>query len=359
MGTLRRSLKGDHEIHLVGRLFDPVSGGHGRICEDFRKLLSEESNYRITVSEAWGKSRLAYLLYAFGTLGLTLPRNADLYHALTSMETFFLPPEKTVVTVHDLIPVNDAGSDEYSGTSIGIGPAAFMGRVLFYATLMKAARCARIVCVSEETKKELLQLTNCGGNKVRVTPWGIQDKYHYIPPKPGKKLVIGTLSVHKKRKRIDWLIRQFMKLMDDDLELRIGGHGPMLPELKRIAKRDKRVRFYGYIPEEEMLDFYAGLDIFVFPSAHEGFGLPIVEAARVGRPVITLKNAMIPEIVAGRTLTIDEDGLGEAINSLNERGERELIGKELSKWSERFRQRDSIRDYLAIYEELLSSRKSQ
>ncbi|WP_225370026.1 glycosyltransferase [Methanobrevibacter arboriphilus] len=52
--------------------------------------------------------------------------------------------------------------------------------------------------------------------------------------------------------------------------------------------------FLGFISDEDMVDFYNSLDVFVFPTIMEGYGMPIVEAMACGKPVITLEDAYIP-----------------------------------------------------------------
>ena len=58
---------------------------------------------------------------------------------------------------------------------------------------------------------------------------------------------------------------------------------------ERIERRglDHAIRFTGYVPFEDLPALYSLAEMFVFPSMHEGFGLPVVEAMACGVPVIT------------------------------------------------------------------------
>jgi len=76
----------------------------------------------------------------------------------------------------------------------------------------------------------------------------------------------------------------------DDVTLVVGGSGHLTGQLKRFAELldiEGSVRFVGYVPEEELADYYASADLFVSPAIAEPFGLAIVEALSVGTRVVT------------------------------------------------------------------------
>jgi len=63
--------------------------------------------------------------------------------------------------------------------------------------------------------------------------------------------------------------------------------------------------FPGYVPRSELPAFYSAADAFVFPSLHEGFGLPILEAMKCGCPVVTGDNSSLPEVAGDAALCVD------------------------------------------------------
>ena len=70
------------------------------------------------------------------------------------------------------------------------------------------------------------------------------------------------------------------------------------------------------MPFEDLPALYSLAEMFVFPSLHEGFGLPVVEAMACGVPVITGRTSSLPEVAGGaveQVDPIDEDALGEAM----------------------------------------------
>jgi glycosyltransferase involved in cell wall biosynthesis len=86
-----------------------------------------------------------------------------------------------------------------------------------------------------------------------------------------------------------------------EVELIIGGEGPLKTELESSAKRlglKTTVRFEGYIPDERLPTYYQAADFFLLPTkALEGFGLVVVEALACGTPVLGTPVGAIPEIL--------------------------------------------------------------
>ena len=83
-------------------------------------------------------------------------------------------------------------------------------------------------------------------------------------------------------------------------------------------------RWLTNVPYADILDQYRQCDIVVFPSFHEGFGLPVMEAQAVGRPVITSNVCSLPEVGGEGALYVDPKStsqIREAIRSLLEDSE--------------------------------------
>jgi glycosyltransferase involved in cell wall biosynthesis len=94
---------------------------------------------------------------------------------------------------------------------------------------------------------------------------------------------------HTDQKGISYLLYALSKLQRDDVTLVIGGSGHLTDQLERFAELldlEDTVRFVGYVPEEELGDYYASADLFVSPSLAEPFGITIVEALSVGTRVV-------------------------------------------------------------------------
>jgi glycosyltransferase involved in cell wall biosynthesis len=79
----------------------------------------------------------------------------------------------------------------------------------------------------------------------------------------------------------------------DDLAKQMRGRG-----------LDGQVQFPGYVAEEDKAALLSGATAFMFPSLHEGFGLPVLEAQACGCPVITSNTSSLPEVAGDAALLV-------------------------------------------------------
>jgi glycosyltransferase involved in cell wall biosynthesis len=110
------------------------------------------------------------------------------------------------------------------------------------------------------------------------------------------------------------------------------------------------------LSEQEMLDLYKEIDLLAFVSTYEGFGLPIIEAQAVGRPVLTSNVASMPEVAGEGAYFVDpfsveaiRNGILELINNHNLREELIEKGRENVK---RFEPKKIAAQYQELYDEL-------
>ncbi|MFB6188561.1 MAG: glycosyltransferase family 4 protein [Halapricum sp.] len=111
---------------------------------------------------------------------------------------------------------------------------------------------------------------------------------------------------HTHQKGIDHLLAAVERLSRDDVTLVVGGSGHLTDQLKRFVEMldiGDAVRFVGYVPEEDLADYYASADLFVSPSIAEPFGLAIVEALSVDTRVVTTECGAA-EVLPDECLTI-------------------------------------------------------
>ena len=85
--------------------------------------------------------------------------------------------------------------------------------------------------------------------------------------------------------------------------------------LPKFAEKngDERVKFLGFVADEDMNNFYNSLDLFVFPTQIEGYGMPIAEAMACGKPVITLDDAEIPSNLKEKTFICSKENLSNIL----------------------------------------------
>jgi glycosyltransferase involved in cell wall biosynthesis len=76
-------------------------------------------------------------------------------------------------------------------------------------------------------------------------------------------------------------------------------------EAARESGVSDRIRFFGFVADDDLLDLYNACDLFVFPSFYEGFGLPALEAMACGRAVTCSNTTSLPEVVDGAAILFD------------------------------------------------------
>jgi len=183
-------------------------------------------------------------------------------------------------------------------------------------------RAQRIITVSDFVRAELIEYFGIQAEKVVTVPLGVN---HHFRPRPageiaptlarngltcgGYLLAVGTLEP---RKNLAGLVDAFAQL---PLALRkrfplvlVGAHGWGHTGLEhRLAPLEARgeARRLGYVSQRELPAVYAGAAGFAFPSIYEGFGLPPLEAAACGVPVLTSARASMPEVVGDVALLVD------------------------------------------------------
>ncbi|RJP25483.1 MAG: glycosyltransferase family 1 protein [Candidatus Abyssobacteria bacterium SURF_5] len=189
-------------------------------------------------------------------------------------------------------------------------------------TTASTKRAHHIIAVSEFTKREASAHLNLPPDKITVIHHGVDPLYRqldneeliakalasYSVKKP-YLLYIGTFWPHK---NIDRLIEAYYRLRKQEsiphqLVL-VGAKGWRFEgTFNRIHELglEKVITCTGPVPQEDMPLLYAGADAFVFPSLHEGFGMPVLEAMASGVPVLTSNVCSLPEIADGAALLVD------------------------------------------------------
>ncbi|MCA1648555.1 MAG: glycosyltransferase, partial [Chloroflexi bacterium] len=115
-------------------------------------------------------------------------------------------------------------------------------------------------------------------------------------------------------------------------ELRIIGLSrPQREAMSEVLRRkgiERRIRLVPFLPEDAFQAQMAGASLVVFPSDFEGFGLPVIEAMRLGIPVVVGPDAAVLEISGGHATVMHEwtaPALGEAVHRALESGSRASV----------------------------------
>lgn len=229
-----------------------------------------------------------------------------------------------VVTLHDLTPL----------LVPGVMPSAAR-RAVYHAWNARAARVAdRLLVPSRCTAADVTRVFPAAGGRIRVTPEAADDFAAGPAASLGDRLAalaappyllaIGNAKPHKD---LATLLRAFVRLAPARPELRLllvwSDQPRFVAGALGGASRDvtSRVAFTGPVDDAELRALYARAAVFVFPSRHEGFGLPPLEAMALGAPVVCANAASLPEVVGDAALLFpagDDAALAAALSRVLE-----------------------------------------
>jgi glycosyltransferase involved in cell wall biosynthesis len=210
-----------------------------------------------------------------------LRADADVLHCPTFRGPF-RPAQPLVVTIHDLAVLrHPEWFNRWTSTYSRIA----VPRVV--------AAAARVIAVSEFTKRELVTLLRVDDERVTVIPNGVEPVFS----PDGRRadgdyvLAVGTLEPRKNLARIAAAV---------DGELRVvgaRGWGGIDPP--------PNVTWLGDVPDERLAELYRGARCLVYASLYEGFGIPVAEALACGCAVVTSRGSAMEELAGDDAVYVD------------------------------------------------------
>jgi glycosyltransferase involved in cell wall biosynthesis len=289
-----------------------------------------------------GRSQIARMTFGMPRLLRRVePRLAHFQHVVAPW-----CPCPVVVTIHDL-------SFERHPELMGRGD-----RLVFRTMVPRSVRrAARILAVSEWTKRDLVDHYSVPEQKIVVTPNGVDPLFSPAGDRGDGApyaLFVGTLQPRK-----DPLSAlEAVALADGELRLiMVGPDKGSGAEARRTASRlglNSRVEFVGYVEKQELAELYRGAACLVFPSRYEGFGLPVVEAMASGTPVVATSAGSIPEIAGDAAVLVEpNDPVALAGGIERALADRERLVRAGLERARRYSWAETARRTLAVYRDLL------
>lgn len=258
--------------------------------------------------------------------------------------TFLLDPERTVLTIADLVSLDRLR-----------GIRRWLLWLLWYWLPVRRSRI--IVTISEATRAALLDSVRCDPTKVTVIHCNVSDEFRPLPrpfnAQCPRILQVGT----KPNKNLERVAAAL-----EGVNCRLVIIGPLSEEhLKALRRYQIDYENYVGLSREELITQYAEADMLVFVSTYEGFGLPIVEAQAVGRPVVTSNLQSMPEVAGQAAYLVDpfnvasiHAGVMKVIEDVTYR--ERLIEKGYCN-VERFRTASVAERYAALYRKIATDRR--
>jgi len=256
---------------------------------------------------------------------------------------------KKILTIHDL---NQLYEESWSPQKRN----EYMTRLRGYID-----SCDHIVTISNFVAGEILTHFPQTKDKLSVIyngadkPESIDGHAPVYQPQKPFLFTIGILSAKKNFHVLPAL------LQDNDLELVIAGIDSPYKD-KIMAEAEKygclnRVKIIGPVSDEDKAWYYQHCSAFVFPSLAEGFGLPVIEAMHLGKPVFLSRYTSLPEI-GGDAAWYFDSFEPEAMQHVLTKGMHEFRERKLSETIKqhagKFTWEQTAKQYLTLYKKCIA-----
>ncbi len=268
-----------------------------------------------------------YILFVQGD---KLPSSIELLH-YPYFDPFFLSlpllkKVKSVVTIHDLTPL----------VFPKLFPVGIKGSIKYKIQKTLVKNYEAIITDSNSSKKDIEK-------NMHISPQDIFSVYlaageHFkkinISEKRRKELYskytlpetfvlyVGDATPNKNLARlVDSAILANVPLLLvggalENSNVKIHPWTKDLLYVQKIAKENKNIRILGFVPDDDLVALYNLASVFVFPSLYEGFGLPVLEAASCGCPVITSKSGSLPEVMGDAAYYVNPENTAEIAQAI-------------------------------------------
>ena len=259
-----------------------------------------------------------------------LKRRTDLLHC-PAFVTPWRSPVPAVITIHDAAALRFPKDYPLEWS--------FYNRFILPPVVRRAAR---IITLSEFSAREAIKYYGVRKGQISVVPAAPDPRYRPQPPEATNRL-LGELGLPSReeqsrplllfagapfgRKNLDVVLRAMSgaaegsKLSQAWLLISGATESGFKEYRDWIAANglEDRVRWLGKVPQESMPVLYSAVDMLVYPTLYEGFGLPPLEAMSVGTPVVAGLASCLPDVLGDAAMLVpphDDKGFREAIEAL-------------------------------------------
>ncbi len=248
----------------------------------------------------------------------------------------------TVLTIHDVEFLERAGT------------SALKKRIYSWVWVrMPVRRAGTVTAVSEATRDSVAALVGCDSSRIIVVPNPVREQFLPAPPVRGPKPVVLLMGTWPSKN----LSRSARALAG--LDCRVVVTGPLSEDQRaELAHLDVDAR--TDLTDAEVVELLHGCDLLLFPSLHEGFGLPIVEAQACGRPVVTSDRRPMRDVAGGAACLVDPEDVAAiragVVRVLENDAYRARLVEAGLHNAARYRVDAVARAYGDLYDEVLSRR---
>lgn len=305
-----------------------------------------------------------YSVREIGMMTWRISRSSlDLYHA-THYVLPAIVPCPTVVTIHDIIHLL------YPGFLPSRAASLYAQRMFRHSV----GRADRIIAVSRNTQKDLLDYFDIREEKIHVVYNGVEDRFRRllgaqeldahlkdVGVRQPYMLFVGNPKPHKNLDRVIKAYARARSRAGFDAPLVCVGARPGSDfKLERRARQlgvGDHVQLVGHVSASVLPALYQGASLFLYPTLYEGFGLPVVEAMASRVPVITSNTSSLNEIARGYAELVNPLEVEEIATAIERcMKDRDHAGQLTDRGASRaagFQWKTAAESTLAIYRDVL------
>ena len=182
----------------------------------------------------------------------------------------------------------------------------FVSKIHIWQQKRAAMNADVILCISENTKKDLLELVPRVKDKdIRVIPLGYNEEVFYYDPSCKRNNQVVFIGSRAAYKNFDAAVDAVM--YNGKVTLAVAGSPLSAEETDDLNAKLRQRHFHVEFPsDEDIRHIYNSSRALIYISEYEGFGLPILEAMASGCPVICLNSSAQPEVAGEAGILLDE-----------------------------------------------------
>jgi len=223
--------------------------------------------------------------------------------------------------------------DQYTHFAPPLIPQKLAMKAVIRNAIQYANKSDQVIVPTGSTHK-IIRSWGVTNQNIAEIPTGIDEKKHASPDSErirkkykiqSDEKVLFTVSRLTKEKNVLFLMHSIMPILKKDHTIKyiVSGNGYLLEELRALTRAEqveRQVLFTGIVPHEEIKDYYAACDIFLWASKSETQGLVIAEAMYAGVPVVAVRASgaqdMIMDKVTGVLVDEDKEKFRDAVKQL-------------------------------------------
>lgn len=224
-------------------------------------------------------------------------------------------------------------------------------------------RSSAVVTISHAVRLDIERHLNLRGKPLRViynAPYPTTGIPVVAPPRAVESPFLFSIGFFEPKKNFESLVNMMEHL--PEFHLLIAGddstsYGRRIHQLVESCQFKNRIRLLGTVTDAERQWLYQNCQAFVLPSLAEGFGLPVLEAMNVGKPVVLAHRTSLPEVggsLAGYWRTFEPPSMATVVRETLRKLELDpTLASDFRAWAGRFSWTSTADKYLEVYRMVL------